>query len=343
MTGVIDSPLPKLPGFEKEENTVWMPSLVNMSQSDARERLESIGLVYEIGGTQASETIMEGYVLGQVDEQGNEIMPGAQVESGTLIRLIAVNTEKDEESWAPAGMVTGISPDRDSEIELDELITLKIASGSQQPGSGETQVPNITGMSEQEGLEKVKESGLFLEKEGLEYNQEVPKGQIFAQSPTEGAKGKKGDIIKVKISLGARLVQVMSVLNQEREEAASNLEEIGMIVTIQEEYNDSVEEGRVISQSVEPGIAEEGTEITITVSLGREPERPTQPRNPGTGRTPQGGGQPAGSAPTAGGQSAPASQNPPPVTNPPVQETQAPPAATQAPDPGRDSDFDRLQ
>ena len=158
MTGVIDSPLPKLPGFEKEENTVWMPSLVNMSQSDARERLESIGLVYEIGGTQASETIMEGYVLGQVDEQGNEIMPGAQVESGTLIRviissgsgrttvpdvvwmteenavallreqgLIAVNTEKDEESWAPAGMVTGISPDRDSEIELDELITLKIS------------------------------------------------------------------------------------------------------------------------------------------------------------------------------------------------------------------------
>lgn len=116
-----------------------------------------------------------------------------------------------------------------------------------------------------------------------------------------------------------------------------------MIVTIQEEYNDSVEEGRVISQSVEPGIAEEGTEITIAVSLGREPERPTQPRNPGTGRTPQGGGQPAGSAPTAGGQSAPASQNPPPVTNPPVQETQAPPAATQAPDPGRDSDFDRLQ
>ena len=377
MTGVIDSPLPKLPGFEKRENTVWMPSLVNMSQSDARERLESMGLVCEIGGTQASETIMEGYVLGQVDEQDNEIMPGTQVENGTRIRLvissgsgrtavpdvvwmteenavallkeqglIAVNTETDDESWAPSGMVTGISPDRDTEIELDELITLRIASGNQNPGSGETQVPDITGSLEQEGLEKAKAAGLFLEKEGLEYNREVPKGQIFAQSPAGGSKENKGGIIKIKISLGAKQVQVMSVLNQEREEAVSNLEQIGLVVTVQEEYHDSVEEGRVISQSVEPGLVDEGTELTITVSLGREPERPTQGRNTGAGGNQQNERRPAGNAPAAGGsQSAPAGQNPPPVNNPPVQETPAPPppAPTPAPDPGRDSDFDRLQ
>lgn len=377
MTGVIDSPLPKLPGFEKRENTVWMPSLVNMSQSDARERLESMGLVCEIGGTQASETIMEGYVLGQVDEQDNEIMPGTQVENGTRIRLIissgsgrttvpdvvwmteenavallkeqgliAVNTETDDESWAPSGMVTGISPEMDTEIELDELITLRIASGNQNPGSGETQVPDITGSLEQEGLEKAKAAGLFLEKEGLEYNREVPKGQIFAQSPAGGAKENKGGIIKIKISLGAKQVQVMSVLNQEREEAVSNLEQIGLVVTVQEEYHDSVEEGRVISQSVEPGLVDEGTELTITVSLGREPERPTQGRNTGAGGNQQNERRPSGNAPAAGGsQSAPAGQNPPPVNNPPVQETPAPPppAPTPAPDPGRDSDFDRLQ
>ncbi len=333
MTGVIDSPLPKLPGFEKRENTVWMPSLVNMSQSDARERLESMGLVCEIGGTQASETIMEGYVLGQVDEQDNEIMPGTQVENGTRIRLvissgsgrttvpdvvwmteenavallkeqglIAVNTETDDESWAPSGMVTGISPERDTEIELDELITLRIASGNQNPGSGETQVPDITGSLEQEGLEKAKAAGLFLEKEGLEYNREVPKGQIFAQSPAGGAKENKGGIIKIKISLGAKQVQVMSVLNQEREEAVSNLEQIGLVVTVQEEYHDSVEEGRVISQSVEPGLVDEGTELTITVSLGREPERPTQGRNTGAGGNQQNERRPSGNAPAAGGQ-----------------------------------------
>ncbi len=381
MTGVIESPLPKLPGFEKKENMVWMPSLVNMSQSTAKERLESLGLKYEVGGTQASETIMEGYVLGQVDEDGKEVSAGIQVEKGSLIRvvissgsgrttvpdvvwmteanamamlqeegLIAVNTETDPEGWAPAGFVTGIRPDRNSEIDLDEVITLQIASGKQ-AGTGETEVPEFTGFMEEEGLEKAKAAGVFLEKEGLEYNKDVPKGQIFGQSPKAGTKGNKGDIIKVKISLGARQIQLISVLNQERQEAVTNLESIGMAVSVEEEYNAAVEEGRVISQSVEPGLVDEGTEITIVVSLGREPERPTQGRNStsGGGRTNNppannnrpantGGGQPAGNG--SSGASAPA--------NNPVTTTEAPaPPSTSAPTTaaaeGRDSDFDRLQ
>lgn len=373
MTGVVDSPLPVLPVFQKGEGTVWMPSLVNMSQKSAQERLEGMGLSCKIGDTQASDTIIEGYVLGQTDEAGNVISPGTEVKEGAVIQLIlssgsgksvipdvvwmsrdnamtmleensliAVNTVEDTESWAPEGVVTGITPDKDTEVEQSDLITLSISAGGRDTGSGETSVPDITGVLEAEGIDRVKAAGLFLEKEELLYDKDTPKGQIISQAPSAGQKGNKGDVIKVKVSLGARQIRLVSVVNQERDEAEENLKSLGFMVSVTEEYSPSVEAGRVISQSVQPGLVDEGTEVALVISLGEEPEetspveeettrsrdngnnnnRPTQPRRP---------------------TNPPQTQAPPQTQPPQTQPPQTQPPQTQPPtDPARDPMFDLL-
>lgn len=255
--------------------------------------------------------------------------------------LIAVNQVEDSESWAPAGIVTAITPEKDTEVEKSELITLSISTGGQEAGSGETEVPDITGTMEAEGLGRLKAAGLYLEKEDLQYSREIPKGQIISQDPAAGRKGSRGDTVKVAVSLGAKQVRLVSIVNQEREEAVANLEGLGMVVNVTEEYSDSTEEGRVISQSVEPGLVDEGTEVTIVVSLGKEPEqapqrtqetrpanRPSQNNNNTQRQT-----QPA----------QPQTQAEPPQTQPaPPPQTEAPPPQTEPANPARDPIFDQL-
>ena len=250
--------------------------------------------------------------------------------------LIAVNRVEDSENWAPAGIVTGITPQKDAEVEKSELITIRISSGGQEAGSGETEVPDITGRMEADGLESLKEAGLYLEKEELQYSREIPKGQIISQTPSAGQKGSRGDTVKVAISLGARQVRLVSIVNQERDEAVANLEELGMVVNVTEEYHDSTEAGRVISQSVAPGLVDEGTEVTIVVSLGREPQQTpeTRPAN----RPSQNNNN--AQRPSQTQAAPPQTQAPPPQTQAPPPQTEAP--QTQPANPARDPMFDQL-
>ena len=97
----------------------------------------------------------------------------------------------------------------------------------------------------------------------------------------------------------------------------------------------------MISQSVEPGLVDEGTEVTIVVSLGKEPEqapqrtqetrpanRPSQNNNNTQRQT-----QPA----------QPQTQAEPPQTQPaPPPQTEAPPPQTEPANPARDPIFDQL-
>ena len=73
------------------------------------------------------------------------------------------------------------------------------------------------------------------------------------------------------ISQGKKSVKVPSVVGQSEEAATNALQKEGLEVTVKEAYDDSVEAGKVISQSVASGkIVPAGTNVTITVSLGAE-------------------------------------------------------------------------
>lgn len=360
VTGVIDSPLPTLPVFNQSEGSVWMPSLVNMSQEAAKERLEQLGLGYAVGGTEASDTIMKGYVLGQTDKSGNRIAAGDEVEEGTTIyvtissgngmadipdvmwmdeaaanellteyELIAVNTVADTETWAPAGVVTGVEPEVGTEIKLEDVITLRVSAGNSVPGSGSAEVPQLVGTEQQAAYDLLKEAGLFLKKQELQYSTEVPKGQVISQSPEPGTGAAKGDTVSVTVSAGPRQVQVISVVGQSEEEAAGYLESLGLVVNVAREYSSTVEEGNVISQSIDPSTVDEGTEITITVSRGAEPATTaaaTRPANNGNNGG-DNGGNTGGGTPT---QSPTPTQAPTPA--PTEAPTQAPTAAPKDPD-----------
>ncbi len=366
VTGVLIPQLGNMgEGVTLAANAVYAPNLVNMSRDTARELVEGRELVFEVGGTQTSDTILKGYVLGQTNDKDERILPGDELEKGSVIRVVissgtgrvsipdllwmqgdkvsqrleelglpAVNTREDSQSWAPKGVVTGfeangenlaVNGTEDVEVEEGAVFTLLVSAGNADAGSGSAQVPDLSGVSEDEAYSTLQNEGLFLEKEEVEYNPSVPRGQIISQTPAAGTQAAKGDVIKVTVSSGARKVQMVDVQNMQEAEARQALEDIGLVVdTSSQEYSATVEAGRVISQSVAPGPVDEGTTVSLVISRGPEPAQTTAARTTARQTTSAGGG---------GGQQ-PANPGPQPTTTaaPPEPTTTAapPPTTTEA-------------
>lgn len=374
-TGVVQSPLSLIGGqLVSSENSVWVPYLVNMSQEEARQLTEERGLKFEVGGTEASETILKGYVLSQTDESGNRIGPGDEMEKGAVLKaiissgsgmvsipdllwmnedvavkqlndlgIIAVNTETDAGTWAPEGAVTGILADgetvdingeSDAQVKEDAVITLRIASGGQAAASDGEIVPDLSGMTQQDAYIQLKQSGLFLEKEAVEHRIDVPRGQIIGQNPAAGEAIGAEGIVKVTISTGPRKITVIAVDNMAQEEARQALEDLGLTVEMASDYSDTVENGRVMSQNIEAGTSVDEGS-TITLTVSQGTRPVQETRAPVRNNNNTGGNN--APAPTQAPQTQAPTQAPPP-------ETQAAPPETQAPqsDTSRNQAFDVL-
>lgn len=305
--GVISVSKPSLPTFD--QSGVMVPSLINLSQDMAKKRLEDQGLKFEIGGTQASDIIMKNYVLSQTDENGNRLDPGDFVEPGSIVKVVlssgtgkinvpdilwmqeadarslledydvvAINTVEDYDTWAPAGVVTETDPEAGLEMDLTNTITLKVAMGSSVAG-GEVSVPDLTGITVSEAYETLKQQELFLEKKELQSSAQIPAGQIIRQEQQAGSSVQKGTVVQIIVSTGPRQVQLPSVINMTAAEAQDNLTNLGLSVTVTNEYSDTVEHGSVVSQSVEPGMVDENTQVNLVVSQGPKPQETVQQKN----------------------------------------------------------------
>lgn len=148
----------------------------------------------------------------------------------------------------------------------------------------------------------------------------------MSQDPSAKEAVPKDGIIRVAVSAGPRRVMLPDVVNMTGEEARELLEAQGLAVTVSEAYSDTVEVGRVISQSVESGEVDEGTAVTLEVSLGEQPPETTRAAQP-TRQNPTPNPNRNPSAQTQPAQTQPAQTQPAPTQPPQTQ-----PAPTQAPE-----------
>jgi serine/threonine-protein kinase len=109
-----------------------------------------------------------------------------------------------------------------------------------------------------------------------EYSDTYPEGQVFDQNPSAGTKVVPEDTVLVfTYSIGTQKVEVPDLSGKTKEEADAALEDSGLSSDYQgEEYSDSVEEGKVIKQSPDPGTeVDPNSTVAFTISKGSEPEQ----------------------------------------------------------------------
>lgn len=135
----------------------------------------------------------------------------------------------------------------------------------------DVQIPELVGLTEEQAIQKIKESNLIYEKESEDYNKDYAEGQIYEQTPKYRANYtiKEKSTIKVKVSKGTEKVVVPKVVGMTYDEAVKALENAKLKAERVEETSKTIQEGYVISQEIEANeSANAGDAIKIHVSIG---------------------------------------------------------------------------
>ncbi|MBQ7535516.1 MAG: Stk1 family PASTA domain-containing Ser/Thr kinase, partial [Stomatobaculum sp.] len=204
------------------DKEVFMPYVIGLSQEDAEKKLAESDLTLTISSREHSEQFAENLVMDQSPAPG-DVTPKFTKVSVTLslgtakidlntYSLIAMKAEdaeamlteegfqvvkKEEYSETDAaGTVMDFSPER---AEKGESILLKVSLG---PEVTYTNVPNLTGKTEEAAKAELAAAGLKAGKMSKVYSDTVPEGTVITQAVDAGDQIESGTGIGFTISLG---------------------------------------------------------------------------------------------------------------------------------------------
>ena len=134
----------------------------------------------------------------------------------------------------------------------------------------EVQVPDVTNLTEAAAKKKLADAKLSVTDVIPVQSDEVESGKVIETNPKAGSTVKEKSKITIKVSSGKEAVTMKDYRNKTYETARDELKKLGFTVEKKEENSDSVEAGKVISQSIAPNQKVEGkdTVITLVVSKG---------------------------------------------------------------------------
>ena len=133
-------------------------------------------------------------------------------------------------------------------------------------------VPDLVGKSATDAEKMLKDNGLQLVIAKKVIDAERPKDVVISQDPQAGSKISKGGTVEVVVSKGPELVAVPDCRGLTLERARTLIGDADLKVgDVTEEFSASVPQGRVSSQSPEPGAKESiGTTVGLAISKGPE-------------------------------------------------------------------------
>ena len=203
-----------------------MPNMVNIGYKEAQNNLKGLDLDLIIDvKTVYSATSEAGLICGQVPEvnaelkkgdtvtlylsQGAGVMPeviGMSMEeaSNTLSAFgITLNTAEVFHDTVPAGQVASQSIAEGEAIGYGMELLLEISKGVEM-----LTVPEVTGLSESDAVERLTEEGFKKEKIQIsyEYNNDIASGIVISQDIAADSQTEKGNVIHLVVSQGKRPV-----------------------------------------------------------------------------------------------------------------------------------------
>ena len=179
---------------------------------------------------------------------------------------LGVSVQKGSSDDVPEGQVYDQSPAAGVKTDVHTQVTIYISTGK------ETFIlVDVTGMDYDQAQSQLENDGLKVSLE-FEYSDSVDKNEVIRTSPEEGSQVAEGDTVTIVASKGkeTKYVTVPYVIGYDLDTAISMIKDAGLTYDGKSsDYSDSVSKGEVMNQSIGSGQSvEEGTSITLTVSLG---------------------------------------------------------------------------
>ena len=181
--------------------------------------------------------------------------------------------ERDYTDKFEEGKVASQSILFNTEIKEGDRVTLVISKGQKKAS-----VPDVTGKTIDEAKSILEAAGFSVE-EDEDYSEEVEEKHIISQSPAAETMANEGSAVKVVVSKGkeVKVAKVPDLKKKTVTEAENALSEVKLkLGNVTQEYSDSVDEGKVISQSIAVDTeVKEDTKVDITISKGKKPVKTT--------------------------------------------------------------------
>lgn len=179
---------------------------------------------------------------------------------------LGVSVQKGSSDDVPEGQVYDQSPAAGVKTDVHTQVTIYISTGKET-----FKLDDVTGMDYDQAQSQLENDGLKVSLE-FEYSDSVDKNEVIRTSPEEGSQVAEGDTVTIVASKGkeTKYVTVPYVIGYDLDTAISMIKDAGLTYDGKSsDYSDSVSKGEVMNQSIGSGQSvEEGTSITLTVSLG---------------------------------------------------------------------------
>ncbi|WP_195267010.1 Stk1 family PASTA domain-containing Ser/Thr kinase [Eubacterium sp. 1001713B170207_170306_E7] len=200
---------------------VMVPNVKNMTQEQAAQELEKVGLKLEVESQVYSSDVEAGKIVSQNPEEGREMKKGQTVkvnvskgtQNVTVPKVIGLteaeataaidklklvkNVKREYNSDVATGIVYSVDPGEGVSVAEGTSITLYVSKGQDL-----VTVPGIVGMSESAAEAQIEDSGLSVGRVTTSESDTVSAGLVISQSPTEGTQTERGTSINFVVSSG---------------------------------------------------------------------------------------------------------------------------------------------
>ena len=257
---------------------ISVPSLVGMSQGEAKNDLKNLGLNIQVVEEVFSEDVAKGKIIATKPGGGGKISPAGtvglivskgqeriivptlngltpDVASGKISDL-GLSVGQINESFdmkVAAGFVIGTDPKDGSEVRRKSIVNLIVSKGVEQLA-----LPSYVGKGGEQALSELNDLGFDVNVK-YSFSDSIFKGQVITQRPERSDLISKGSKIELEISKGSEFVFVPNVLGKNKNDASVDLENLGLKVSTKGS-------GKV--NNISPAIGskvKQGTVITITL------------------------------------------------------------------------------
>ena len=159
---------------------------------------------------------------------------------------------------------------KDTSTESISTESVSDTSSDTSTAGERVKVPNLSKMTEDAAKAALKELRLGVNVQ-TGTSDDVPEGQVYDQSPAAGTKVDVHTQVTINISSGKEKFSLDDVTGMQYQQAQAQLENDGLVVSLEFDYSDSVGSDKVISTSLKAGSqVAKGDTITITASKGKE-------------------------------------------------------------------------
>ncbi len=179
--------------------------------------------------------------------------------------VVVPEFETDEE--AEVSEVIRTDPPAGTEVERGSEVLVFVSIGTETVA-----VPPVVGLSEEEARRAIEDAGLVVGNVDEEPHPNIEAGFVISSSPVAGQEISPSIPVDLVVSSGREVVVLPDVTGMSERDATADLNDLGLRVSVNEEFNNDVPEGDVIS--TDPVAGEEvlsGDIILLVVSLGPEP------------------------------------------------------------------------